>query len=218
MTDAGGRLTTAEAWGGPPEEQLGRPGEPFGAGPTDPGNYVILGVEPHHVTQKWKFSRIPWGARLRVSTQDYNDVMCEETPGHWKSLNTFFGIRNATALVARLHERLYGNRAIPATWIFNDFGPRAVRYFVDSNHNGKLDKGEEVKGEMFHTTPDNEAEAAAFRAAHPGSTADPPVRMFESHGCIHMRPSEFSRLIASGVFQRGTKLRIHRYTEHFHHP
>ena len=72
-----------------------------------------------------------------------------------------------------------------------------------------------MKGEMFHTTPNNEAEEANFRRTHPGFLGDPPVRMFESHGCIHMRPTEFGRLISAGAFRRGTKLRVHRYAEHF---
>ena len=143
VTNADGTLTTAEAWGGPPTEQPPRAGEPFGAGPTDPGDYVIWGIEPHHVTQKWNLSRIPWGARLKVNPADYNDVFWEESPGRWRSLNATFNIPNATAFVAQLNLQLYGYRAVPLSWTFNDFGPRAVRYFVDSNKNGMWDKGEE---------------------------------------------------------------------------
>jgi hypothetical protein len=215
VTSPSGQVSTAVAWGGPATEQPAGPHEPFGAGPTDPGEYVILGVEPHHVTQKWPFSRIPWGAPLKVSSTDPNDVLWEEGHGRWRSLNALLGKPNATAIVAGMHQRLYGPRKVPPTWVFNDFGPRAVRYFVDSNKNGVWDKGEEIKGEMFHTTPDNEAEEAVFREGHPGSTADPPVGMFESHGCIHMRPTEFGRLIGAGAFTRGTRLTVHKYSEHF---
>ena len=37
-------------------------------------------------------------------------------------------------------------------------------------------------GEMFHTTPNNEGEEERYRREHPGSNAESPVKMFESHG------------------------------------
>ena len=43
VTNSSGQVTTAVAWGGPALEQLARPGEPFGAGPTDSGDYVRRG-------------------------------------------------------------------------------------------------------------------------------------------------------------------------------
>jgi len=64
--------------------------------------------------------------------------------------------------------------------LFNDFGPVAVRYFRDDNHNRRLDGKEYLSGEMFHTTPDNEAQAArgqptdrpgAITRLHPSQTA-----------------------------------------------
>ena len=216
VTDPSGGVTTAVAWGGPAKEQLARPGEPFGAGPTDPGEYVVWGIEPHHTTRKWPFSKIPWGAPLEVSPENPDDVLWQERLGRWRSLNALLGHKNATAVVAGMYQRLYGRRMVPPCWVFNDFGPRAVRYFIDSNKNGVWDRGDQMKGEMFHTTPDNEAEEAVFRRDHPGWAADPPVGMFESHGCIHMRPTEFGRLITAGAFTRGTRLTIHRYSEHFH--
>jgi hypothetical protein len=70
-------------------------------------------------------------------------------------------------------------------------------------------------GEMFHTTPNNEGEEEIYRREHPGSTSDPPANMFESHGCVHMVPTQFKRLIEMGAFARGMKLTIHTYSEHY---
>ena len=92
---------------------------------------------------------------------------------------------------------------MPRTWVFNDFGPEAIRYFKDLNHNGKLDGKEQLKGEMFHTAPDNEAQQAQGK----------PIVMGESHGCIHLRPVERDQLKAKGAFELGRALIIHTYKE-----
>lgn len=78
----GNATMVAEAWCGPPDELPLLPGQPMPAMPTPPGDYVIWGVEPHHTTRKWPFSRIPWGARLRPSPHDGSDVLWEDRPGH----------------------------------------------------------------------------------------------------------------------------------------
>jgi hypothetical protein len=220
FTRVGQPPLTAVAWGGPPEEHPKGPNEPFGEGPTDPGEYVIWGVEPHHTTKKWPMSRIPWGAPLKVNPRDMDDILWEDRPGHWKSLMTMFpDLKNRRppphAFVAALNQRYFGIRAVPSTWVFNDFGPRAVRYFVDLNKDGRLDGKEQKMGEMFHTTPNNEGEEEIYRREHPGSTSDPPANMFESHGCVHMVPTQFKRLIEMGAFARGMKLTIHTYSEHY---
>ena len=77
----------------------------------------------------------------------------------------------------------------------------AIRYFKDRNNDGRLDAGETLSGEMFHTTPDNEASPAAS--------------MYESHGCIHLRPAQRDRMMNAGGFRRGMPLVIHTYSERF---
>ena len=208
----GKRKLEVEAWGGP-EHQLPRsPGEPFGAGPTDPGRYVIWTTGPY-VTPTWPWSRVPWGSRLRESTQDPGDVLYEAGHGKWMSVRRLTGMKKAQ--IARAYHQLYGRWRVPETWVFNDFGPLAIRYFRDRNGDGVLDGHEHLSGEMFHTTPDNEAQDALYRAAHPGAVDEPPVQLFESHGCIHLRPADRARMMGAGGFRRGMRLVIHTYRERF---
>ena len=187
-----------EAWGGPQTEVSRGPGEPFGAGPTDPGQYVIWTVAPY-VTRTWPWSRIRWGARLKLATDDLDDLLYQADAGKWRSVKKLTGLKRAT--IAHRYYELYGEWRVPETWVFNDFGPTAIRYFKDRNHDGRLDDGETLSGEMFHTTPDNEASSSAS--------------MYESHGCIHLRPAQRDRMIGAGGFRRGMPLVIHTYTERF---
>jgi len=200
-----------EAWGGPRRRLPPGPGEPFGAEPTAPGEFVIWEAGPY-VTRTWPWSRIRWGTRIRPST-DPEDVLYEADTGKWRSVRGLTGIRRAE--IADQHRVLYGEPTIPETWVFNDFGPTAIRYFKDRNHDGYLDGNERLSGEMFHTTPDNEAEERRYRAAHPDEIGDPPVRMTRSHGCIHLRPAQLARMMRVGGFRRGMRLIIHSYDERF---
>ena len=94
-------------------------------------------------------------------------------------------------------------RSIPDRWVFNDFGPWAVRYFRDTNRDGRLDAGERLSGEMIHTTPEDEAANAKGER----------VSLGPSHGCIHVSPRGRDKLMAAGAFERGTPLVVHTYTE-----
>ena len=98
---------------------------------------------------------------------------------------------------------LYGTRMVPRTWVFNDFGPIAVRWFKDLNGNRVVDGRETLSGQMFHTTPENEASHARGL----------PVRLVPSHGCIHLKPSERDRLFGMGAFRPKTSFIVHHYHE-----
>jgi hypothetical protein len=104
---------------------------------------------------------------------------------------------------------------VPQYWHLNDFGPTAVRYYADRNRNRRRDANEPLEGSMFHTTPPNEAEEAVYRQQHPESSAPPPVHLFESHGCIHLAPTQLQRFVTRRAFARGTPLAIHKYSESF---
>lgn len=217
-----GKVVTAQAWCGPPHELPLLLGQSMPAKPTPSGSYVIWGVEPHHTTMKWPFSKIPWGARLRVDVHDETDVLWEDRPGHWTSVRrtvgqSAFGNLTAHNYVIGAERRHFksGSLDLPSYWHLNDFGPLAVRYFADRNKNGRKDRNEPLEGSMFHTTPPNEGEDAVYRREHPGSTEDPPMTMFQSHGCIHLAPIQLQRMIARGAFIRGTSLTIHTYGEHY---
>jgi hypothetical protein len=93
--------------------------------------------------------------------------------------------------IVDLHKDLYGTGTVPSTWIFNDFGPLAIRWFKDLNGNRKLDGRERLSGQMFHTTPENEAQQALGK----------PVLLGPSHGCIHLKPADRNKLFQQGAFK-----------------
>lgn len=190
-------LMQAEAWGGPATRTKD---DTMDAIPTTPGKYIIYGEEAY-ITRTWVWSSIRWGTKLQ---DKLSDVWYEVKPNVWASLKKDKNISRAE--VISQYETLYGEKRVPATWVFNDFGPIAIRYFKDLNGNGKFDKDKErLMGEMFHTTPDNEAQ---YKRAEP-------IEMAESHGCIHLKPPERDTLMRSGAFQYGTPFIVHKYDETF---
>jgi len=174
--------------------------------PTTPGTYVIQDHGPY-VTSKWAPSRIPWGAPLKAHP-DGEHLLYQSGAGPtgWTRVDRKIPGCNVAWMRAQF-ETLYGNTGIhdtngdglPDKWVFNDFGPWAVRYFRDTNRNRRLDRGEVLMGEMIHTTPQNEAETAR----------NLPVRLDDSHGCIHIRPIDRIRFLKVGAFVRGNLLVVH---------
>ena len=193
-----------EAWGGP-SQPIPMPGEPT-LTPTPRGTFVLRAPEPH-TTKKWRFSRIKWGTKLKVNPAN-REVLYEQSrtargESVWASLMKDFKISRTD--VEDIHEALFGYKRVPETWVFNDFGPIAVRFFRDLNKNRKLDKGESLEGAMLHTTPQNEIE----------NTLPSGVQLEVSHGCIHMKPKDRDALIGMGVLRAGNTIVIHSYTEKY---
>ena len=204
----------AEAWGG----ELPKPGVSYAVmkpRPTTPGRYVIYSYEPYR-TNTWPLSKLAWGTRLKIDGE--GDIIYETGLGKrpWKKLRELLAptasTRDFNAALADMYQRLYGPSSrlhdfdgdgIPDRWVFNDFGPTSVRYFVDKNRNKKLDAGEALSGEMIHTTPDNEAQAAKGES----------VALVPSHGCIHVNPVDRDKLYTAGAFAKGNDLIIHEYKE-----
>ena len=191
----------AEAWGGE-KPTKGVHYQTMAPRETTPGNYIIYLYAPYK-TKTWPNSRIIWGTPLRaepnatVSYQAWGN-------GQWLPLLDSKGRAIQPAALTQWYYELYGQYRFPTTWVFNDFGPMAVRYFRDKDGVGKLSKGELLSGEMMHTTPDNEAESAQGAA----------INMDYSHGCIHLKPRERDALAKAGAFKRGNRLIIHRYSVH----
>jgi len=104
-----------------------------------------------------------------------------------------------------LYFKLYKLRRIPPAWVFNDFGPVAIRWFKDLNGNKILDGKERLSGQMFHTTQFDEA-------AHARGL---PVNLKPSHGCIHLKPADRDRLFSVGAFKPKTPFIVHKYNEKF---
>lgn len=197
-----------EAWGGEPPDPK-NPDPIMKPRRTTPGRYVIDTVIPYR-TDTWPWSKIAWGTALQIDTTSgevrYATGLARRP---WELVSKRIpGLRKED--IQSRYEALYGAAGrsddigdrIPSTWVFNDFGVKAIRYYVDKNKNRRRDKGENLSGEMIHTTPENEAQEAL------GQT----VSLAPSHGCIHVVPSDRTRLEKAGAFARGTDLRIHPYS------
>lgn len=190
-----GKQFVIEAWGGPYAVVSSHT---MNAAPTTPGTYIIEKMHPYR-TPTWPLSRIKWGTKLR-DRPGSNDVWYELPSGQWGSVKDLVGAdRNQ---LRQYHQNLYGTATIPKTWVFNDFGPLAIRYYKDTNNNRHLDANERLMGEMFHTTAENEAESARGL----------PVKLLPSHGCIHIKPKDRDKLIALHAFERGTVFIVHPYS------
>jgi len=203
-------VAEAPAWGGVAVERWD-PTKGMRPQPTTPGTYVVSRVEPY-VTKSWKHSRIPWGTPLALDPSG-KYVLYKAGTGRnrWLRLDLQMPGVNAEEVKA-LYRDYYGldlrihdsnGDGIPDVWVFNDFGPYAVRYFRDRNRNRKLDAGEELMGEMIHTSPDNEAQQALHQ----------PVRLDDSHGCVHIRPSDRDRFLKLRAFTPGHLFVVHGPSE-----
>jgi hypothetical protein len=177
--------------------------------PTTPGKYVIHSYAPYR-TNTWPLSKIAWGTRLKVQA---GEILFEtgERRQPWRKLKERLGPAATLDAIKREYWARFADSGkydldgdlVPDVWIFNDFGPMAVRYYRDANRDRRLSKGEALSGEMIHTTPDNETEAALGK----------PVVLMPSHGCIHVSPAARDRLHAAGAFARGNDLVIYEYSE-----
>lgn len=185
-----------KAVGGPEKEQP-KTGAEMPAGPTNAGHYLIEKMEAYH-TPSWGRSNIAWGTPLQDKG---NDVWYQLKNGIYASVQRDFKISRKD--IMEWHLELYKQEIVPNTWVFNDFGPLAVRYYKDLNKNGKQDTNEPLEGEMIHTTPENEAQTENGES----------VELGESHGCIHVRPVDRDTLKKLGAFKSGVPFTVHPYNE-----
>ena len=196
----------AEACGGPSKRKPRLPGESIAAGPTSSGTFIIDHIESYR-TSTWDWSKVRWGTRIRMSQRRSGHAEYELSSGKWASLTRDFGW--SVADIKEAHRDLYGYRAFPDRWIFNDFGPIAVRYYRDRNANRQRDASKPLMGQMIHTTDVNEAEWTRY-------PEDPSkVKLVPSHGCIHVKPIDRDVFLEAGAFRPGMTLVIFRYDEHF---
>jgi hypothetical protein len=181
---------------------------------TTAGTYVVDSFGPYQ-TKTWQWSRLAWGTPLRVEADDrllYYDARTEQ----WRRVHEVI----PEVTLADIRERFLAlykeggdnddrwrydrdGDGVPDQWIFNDFGPYALRYFEDRNRNRKLDAQEKLMGEMIHTTVEDEAH----------SLREMPFKLQHSHGCIHIRPADREGMVRVGAFRRGTLLIVHRPSE-----
>lgn len=188
------------AVGGPKTSGMGSDG--FEQGPTDKGTYMIAYCNKHTSNRYKTWSKVTWGTPLKEERGTlYVNVRDDKGDKRWKKLSEFSSATRADVL--KYHEDLYGKKAIPDKWVFNDFGHMTCYYFKDVNDNKKKDKRERVYGEFIHTTPVNEAETAKSK----------PVILTESHGCVHVKPKDIDVMIKKGYIKRNNKFIVHDYAE-----
>jgi len=170
--------------------------------PTTAGIFVIEKTHAYR-TGTWPLSSIKWGVKLRDRKDilPKGDVWYQLPSGQWGSILKDYGITRDD--IIGMYSRLYHKNEVPGTWVFNDFGPIAIRYFKDLNGNNILDGKEKLSGEMLHTTPDDEA-STFFKKK---------VTLTESHGCIHIKPLDRDFLLNLGAFKQGTPFIVHHYHE-----
>lgn len=183
-----------DAVGGPETSRLGPDG--FEQGPTDPGEYRVAYCG-RHISQRYPdWSTIPWGAPLK----DEGGQLYVLYQGQWQRVFDVVGKTRDDVL--DYYEGLYGVRAMPRQWVFNDFGHVTCYFFKDLNKNKKFDQGREtLHAEFFHTTPVDEALA----------TLNKTVDLQPSHGCIHLKPPDITSMIKRGFMRPGTLVVVHPY-------
>jgi L,D-transpeptidase-like protein len=178
--------------------------------PTPAGDYV-LGPRVHVVAPSWPKSVIPWGAALRLNAG--GEAEFEDPPGRWRLATGPTGEVTAAALAffrrekpkikPKLDSVVIQVRSIfidpttkklrDTTWKLNDFG----RWGWNLRLNGHR------TAYYVHTTPEDEQATAASKAVH----------LCNSHGCIHLPPSDRDRFMREGYLKEGVHLEVRRYSE-----
>lgn len=190
------KVAAFDAVGGP--NALSKAADGYYAGPTDQGTYRMARCGKHSSPSYPEWSKIRWGSAIKEEGGEIK-VMHD---GKWQALKVVSPRMTKDALVERYFQ-LYGKRELPTQWLFNDFGHITCYFYKDKNANRKLDAGEHIHREYFHTTPDDEAAAAAGK----------PISLSESHGCIHLKPKDIDDMIAKGYFKSGNKVVVHGYSD-----
>lgn len=207
--------------------------------PTETGRFVIYSIGPHVNGARWRNSAVPWGTPIRLNQQGYVEVQLHQ---QWQLLHKLPGWRErygANPVGARVqlkkdyrsmmeqlkpkyelgkadHWPAGWDGGLPKTWVLNDFGQVAVKYFRDYNGNSRLDADgragspkEEILGDFMHTTPASEVALILDKML----VSERGIVLSVSHGCIHMAPDFMQKWVAQGVLKVGATLEVHPYSE-----
>jgi hypothetical protein len=185
----GRRLDAYDMRGGPPEARPDADGR-HTWGPTPRGTFRVRSLGRHRSTS-WKYSQIPWGARIRerdgvVQFQSRKDAPWRDATGP----NSVFSSRDETMRFERRDFLLNGK--LRTTWGRNDFG-HITAY---------LEKDGKLQNHMIHPTPSGEERY--------GDEAWP---LTLSHGCEHLRPHDMDEMLAKGYLRPGVTFVVHGYEE-----
>jgi hypothetical protein len=180
------------------------------AEPTRPGHYV-LGKKEHVTTQVWGGnSVIPWGADLRINR---GEVEFKGEQGGWRIATG----RNGEATEAEIaFRRAQGKtdsmdlilqdvrdsfidpnsgKLTRTVWNLNPFGPLGWRLWRMPGH--------VITDQFIHTNPKDEW-AVTQKSA---------VELDNSHGCIHIIPTDRKPMMDAGYLQEGVECEVRPYTE-----
>ena len=197
----------------------GPPGMPAGGKPVEgqgghtmestPAGRYILGPQEHVTTRNWTHSVVPWGAPLRINSA--GEVEFQGKSSHWTLATGPRGeVTWAVGLFVKRNKKSYPPSAIQAaardifispdtgklrwsTYLANDFGLWGWN----------LTKNGQRTGYFIHTTPNNENDSATATIHN----------LENSHGCVHLVPSERDRLMKAGFLKEGMPFEVRPYTE-----
>ena len=180
------------------------------AGPTLPGHYV-LGAKEHVTTPVWGGnSVIPWGAALRINQ---GEVEFKGDHGGWRVAS---GPRGEATKAETDFRRAQGktdsmdtiikdvrdsfidptsNKLTRTVWNLNPFGPWGWRLL---RMPGRI-----PTDQFVHTNPRDEWAVTQNNA----------VELDNSHGCIHIIPTDRKPMMDAGYLQDGVEFEVRPYTE-----
>lgn len=202
------KIKEYDAHGGPSTTQKG--GDGYNMTPTTAGRFVVNTIEKHVSYGKYAFwSGVAWGTPMM--TRD--GVTMIKKGNAWVKLsgvNKLFGEykdneSKLTMMLMFYYQDLFrvARDVSPRFWVFNDFGHISVKYFKDTNHDWKMDGKERILGDFIHTTPYDEASTSKGQN----------FSLEQSHGCIHVRPTEIDTMIGNGYIAKGLTIEVHSYAD-----
>jgi hypothetical protein len=213
------KIIEYDAVGGPQKPEMGKDGNM--QTPTRAGRFVINTIAKHVSYGKYAFtSGVEWGTPIRVE----NKKIQIQKNGVWTNLTSLTAFKKYKGNESDIIEKLKGlyeelkasfdkhpnvlsdaekNSTLPNSWIFNDFGHVSIKYFKDLNNDFILNGNETLLGDFIHTTPTDEF---LFDHHFKGS-------LVESHGCVHVRPSDINTFINNGYTKIGSVIEVKSYLE-----
>lgn len=172
---------------------------------TRSGVFVIDSIGPHVSSGRWIFSTIEYGTPM----EERSGIIYIKKKGVWVKIREVARFRKMEDYIIvrgikKMNKFLTGSSDVPKTWIFNDFGHIAIKYFVDSNHNYKKDGKESIISDFIHSTQPDELNDASGAKRTPLSN---------SHGCVHVYPKDIDAMIAAHYLKKGNIFEVHDYYE-----
>lgn len=190
-----------DAVGGPATPTMGSDG--YMKTPTPAGAYRVASIGRH--VSKWKYplSKIPWGTKLIQAGGRF----AVDLDGKRQDVEKLTGA--SAEWVLATYKLLYKKTDAPKEWLFNDFGHLTVYLYRDKDEDGRWDKSREPRiDEFIHTTPNDEASEYTSRA----KGMEPSYDLQESHGCVHVRPTDIDTAVKAGYLKPNQPFVVHPYS------